>query len=62
MTAEPKRLTIEQLRSYKGCEHYTDEEAAEIIDTLEQLSFVFFKLYKKEQEIKSFASQSKSEE
>jgi hypothetical protein len=35
-------LTIEMLRSFPGCEHYTDEEAASIIQTIEQLSLILF--------------------
>jgi hypothetical protein len=27
-------MTIEQLRKYKGCEHYSDEEAKEIVKNL----------------------------
>ena len=27
-------MTIEQLRKYKGCEHYSDEQAAEIVASL----------------------------
>lgn len=27
-------MTIEQLRKYKGCEHYSDEEAKEIVENL----------------------------
>lgn len=43
-----KRLTIDELKSFKGCENYTNEEAEEIIETLEQLTIVLFKLYKKQ--------------
>jgi hypothetical protein len=27
-------MTIEQLKKYKGCEHYSDVEAQEIVDNL----------------------------
>lgn len=27
-------MTIEQLKKYKGCEHYSDEEAQEIVENL----------------------------
>ncbi len=27
-------MTIEQLRNYKGCEHYSDKEAKEIVENL----------------------------
>ena len=48
-----KRLTVSQLKNYKGCEHYTDEEAEEIIETLEQLTIVLFKLYQKNKKIEN---------
>lgn len=40
----PKRqpLTIEKLRSFPGCEHYSDEEAAGIIQSFEQLTAIIF--------------------
>jgi hypothetical protein len=40
----PKRqpLTIEKLRSFTGCEHYSDEEAACIIQSFEQLTAIIF--------------------
>lgn len=53
-----KRLSIEELRSFKGCEHYTDEEAEEIIDTLEQMTVVLFKLYQKNKKIEDNEKQS----
>ncbi len=61
MNIDPKRLTIEQLRSYEGCEHYTEEEAGEVIDTLEQLTIVLFKLYKKDLELKEKQSRPSKE-
>jgi hypothetical protein len=40
----PKRepLTIEKLRSFPGCAHYSDEEAAGIIQSFEQLTAILF--------------------
>ncbi len=40
----PKRqpLTIEKLRSFPGCEHYSDEEAGSIIQSFEQLTTIVF--------------------
>jgi hypothetical protein len=40
----PKRqpLTIEKLRSFPGCEHYSNEEAACIIQSFEQLTAIIF--------------------
>lgn len=35
-------LTIEKLRSFPGCEHYSDQEAIAIIETFEQLAFMTF--------------------
>jgi hypothetical protein len=42
---EYKRLSIEELRSYEGCENYTDEEADEVIDSLEQFAIIMYNLY-----------------
>jgi hypothetical protein len=38
----PKResLTIEKLRTFSGCEHYSDEKATEIIKSLELLAVI----------------------
>jgi hypothetical protein len=40
----PKKqpLTIEKLRSFPGCEHYSDEEAAGIIQCFQQLTGIAF--------------------
>jgi hypothetical protein len=40
----PKKqpLTIEKLRSFPGCEHYSDEEAALIIQSFQQLTTIAF--------------------
>jgi len=35
-------LTPEKLRSFPGCEHYTDEEAQHIIQSLEMLAVILF--------------------
>ncbi|MFZ5554834.1 MAG: hypothetical protein ACOZCO_17120 [Bacteroidota bacterium] len=48
-----KRLSIEELRCFEGCENYTDEEAEEIIETLEQATIVLFKLYQKNKKIEN---------
>lgn len=34
------RLTIEQFKSFPGCEHYSDEEADQVIESLFQLSML----------------------
>lgn len=31
-------LTIDKLRKFPGCEHYTDEEAEKVVKSLRQLS------------------------
>ena len=40
----PRRqpLTIEKLRSFPGCEHYSDEEAGIILQSFEQLTAIIF--------------------
>lgn len=35
-------LTIEKLKTFTGCEGYTDDEAVEIVQTLEHLSAILF--------------------
>lgn len=37
-------LTIEKLKTFTGCEDYTDEEAAGIVQSLENLSAMLFEL------------------
>lgn len=49
-----KRMSVEELRSFKGCEDYTYEEATEIIYTLEQMTIVLFKLYQKNKKLEEF--------
>ncbi len=39
-----EHLTIEKLRSYPGCENYTDDQAASIIQTLEQFALILFEI------------------
>jgi len=41
----PKKLTVEQLRSYKGCEKVSDSDALEIIDGLYKFSIIIYKIY-----------------
>jgi hypothetical protein len=44
-----EHLTIEKLRSYPGCENYTDDQAASTIQTLEQFALILFEIaYQKE--------------
>ena len=45
-----KRLTIAELRNFKGFENYSDEEAEKTIDTLEKLSILFYELYMKKKQ------------
>lgn len=33
-------LTVEMLRQYPGCEHYTDQEAEELIHSITQLAVI----------------------
>jgi len=46
-----KRLTIAELRDFKGFEGYTDEQAEETIKTLEKLSILFYNLHMKNKQI-----------
>lgn len=47
MEKQIKRLTISQLRTFKGYENASDEEAEFAIDSLEKISIVFFELFQK---------------
>ena len=42
-----KRLSIEELRSFPGLENFTEEEAEEVIKTLETLSILLYELFMK---------------
>lgn len=33
--------TTDWLRSFKGCEHYSDEEANEILNSLNSITYIF---------------------
>lgn len=47
MEKKKKRLTIAELRTFKGYENVTDEEAEFGIASLEKISIVFFELFQK---------------
>lgn len=38
-------LTPELLRTFEGCEHYSDEQAQEIVFGLQSLAGILFELY-----------------
>ncbi len=42
-----KRLSIAELKSFKGFDDYTDQQAEEAIATLEKFSILLFELYQK---------------
>jgi hypothetical protein len=37
-----KRITAERLREFAGLENLSDQEAKQVIDSLEKLSLIFF--------------------
>lgn len=39
------RMSPEELRRFPGCEHYNDDEANEIIDSLEKFANILFDIY-----------------
>lgn len=41
----PKRITVEQLRKYKGFENVSDEEASNIVETLYKLAVIAYHCY-----------------
>jgi hypothetical protein len=38
----PKKepLTVEKLRTFSGCEHYNDEEAEQVVQTIQQYALI----------------------
>jgi len=61
-TKKHKRLTIAELRKFRGFDSISDEEAENTISTLEKLSVLFYSLYKKQQVIKENNSNNKKKE
>lgn len=43
-----KKLSIDELRSFPGFENVGDEEAEQVIKTLENLSILYYELFMKE--------------
>jgi hypothetical protein len=45
----PKKepLTIEKLRTFPGCEHYSDEEAEQVVQTIHQYALILFECVSK---------------
>lgn len=41
---QKEKLTIETLRTFPGCEHYNDEEATEIVETIHKICHTAFEL------------------
>ena len=50
MAQKKKRLTIAELRTFKGYENTTQEEAENVIDSLEKFSLLVISLYQKKKE------------
>lgn len=46
---EHKKLSISELRKYKGLEQLSEEEAENAINTLEKYALMMYELFKKEQ-------------
>lgn len=47
-----KRLTVSELRNFKGLDHLSENEAESAISTLEKFSLLMFEMYKKEKALK----------
>lgn len=47
-----KRLTVSELRNFKGLTNLSDEDAESAISTLEKFSLLMFELYKKDKALK----------
>ncbi|MFM9945195.1 MAG: hypothetical protein ACKVQB_08180 [Bacteroidia bacterium] len=46
-------LTSEMLKTFEGCENYSDEEAQQITDGLQSLASLLFEFYKETNTIKN---------
>lgn len=49
---KPTRLTVGELRKYKGCENLTDEEADNAIKSLAELSYIVWHIISKNKILK----------
>lgn len=47
-----KRLTVSELRNFKGLGHLSEDEAESATSTLEKFSLLMFEMYKKEKALK----------
>jgi len=47
-----KRLTVSELRNFKGLDHLSEDEAESAISTLEKFSILMFEMYKKDKALK----------
>ncbi len=45
------RLTLDELRTFKGLEHIRDEEGNAAIDTLEKYAILIYELYIKQKKL-----------
>ena len=57
-----KRLTVSELRNFKGLTTLSDEEAESAISTLEKFSLLMFEMYKKDKALKERLKNKKEEE
>lgn len=46
-----EQLTPGVLRSFPGCEHHSDEEAEDVITTLEQLANILYDIYLEQNQV-----------
>ncbi len=54
-----KRLSISELKRFKGFVDYTNEQAEEVIATLEKISVLFFELFHKSKTALGFKKETK---
>lgn len=59
---EHKRLSINELKKFKGLEYLSDEQAEESIKSLESISILIFEMYKKNKLLKEKINKSNNEE
>lgn len=61
-TKKQKRLTVEELKQFKGLEELSEAEANAAIDALEKYALIMYEMYKKQLEINGrFKDRDKSE-
>ena len=54
-----RRLSIAELRNFKGFENYSDKQAEETIQTLEKVAILFYQFHKKQKLLEANMTRAK---